>query len=95
MTLVPFGNVAYRVNGMSAFFAAATVAILTPLWIPVDLVIFETSLALYLAALRVLASIAFALLALSYRGSDSVVVARWSLVWLLVIPTVAAWLEPS
>ena len=67
---------------------AATFAILTPLWIPVDLLIFETSLALYLAALRVLASIAFALLALSYRGSDSVVVARWALVWLLVIPTV-------
>ena len=67
---------------------AATFSILTPLWIPIDLFIFETSLALYLAALRVMASIAFALLALSYRGSDSVVVARWGLVWLLVIPTV-------
>lgn len=67
---------------------AATFAVLTPLWIPVDLVIFETTLALYLAALRVMASIAFILLALSYRGSDSVVVARWGLVWLLTIPTV-------
>jgi len=67
---------------------AATFAVLTPLWIPVDLIIFESSLAMYLAALRVLASIAFVLLALSYRGSDSVTVARWGLVWLLVIPTV-------
>ncbi|MBI3446754.1 MAG: GGDEF domain-containing protein [Magnetospirillum sp.] len=67
---------------------AATFAVLTPLWIPIDLIIFETTLAMYLAALRVMASIAFVLLALSYRGSDSVAVARWGLVWLLVIPTV-------
>lgn len=67
---------------------AATFAVLTPLWIPIDLVIFETALAVYLAALRVLASIAFVLLAMSYRGSDSVVVARWALAWLLSIPTV-------
>lgn len=67
---------------------AATFAVLTPLWIPVDLIIFETALAMYLAALRVMASIAFVLLALSYRGSDSVAVARWGLVWLLTIPTV-------
>lgn len=67
---------------------AATFAVLTPLWIPIDLIIFETALAVYLAALRVLASIAFVLLALSYRGSDSMAVARWGLVWLLVIPTV-------
>lgn len=67
---------------------AATFAVLTPLWIPVDLYIFEPALAMYLAALRVLASIAFILLCLSYRGADSVVVARWGLVWLLAIPTV-------
>jgi diguanylate cyclase (GGDEF)-like protein len=67
---------------------AATFAVLTPLWIPVDLFIFETALGLYLAALRVLASIAFILLCLSYRGSDSVVTARWGLMWLLAIPTV-------
>jgi diguanylate cyclase (GGDEF)-like protein len=67
---------------------AATFAVLTPLWIPVDLYIFETALGMYLAALRVLASIAFVLLCLSYRGSDSVGVARWGLVWLLAIPTV-------
>ncbi len=67
---------------------AATFAVLTPLWIPVDLYIFETALGMYLAALRVLASIAFILLCLSYRGADSVTVARWGLVWLLAIPTV-------
>lgn len=67
---------------------AFTFAILTPLWIPVDLFIFETALGMYLAALRVLASIAFVLLGLSYRGADSIVVARWGLVWLLSIPTV-------
>ncbi|KIL98345.1 GGDEF domain-contatining protein [Paramagnetospirillum magnetotacticum MS-1] len=67
---------------------ALTFAVLTPLWIPVDLVIFETTLAMYLAALRVMASIAFVLLALSFRGSDSVTVARWGLIWLLTIPTV-------
>lgn len=67
---------------------AATFAVLTPLWIPVDLYVFEAALGMYLAALRVLASIAFLLLCLSYRGSDSVAVARWALVWLLAIPTV-------
>lgn len=67
---------------------AFTFAILTPLWIPVDLLIFETALGMYLAALRVLASIAFVLLGLSYRSADSISVARWGLVWLLSIPTV-------
>nr|WP_173980754.1 GGDEF domain-containing protein [Magnetospirillum sp. UT-4] len=65
-----------------------TFAVLTPLWIPVDLIIFDTALGMYLAALRVLASIAFVLLCLSYRGADSMLVARWGLVWLLAIPTV-------
>jgi diguanylate cyclase (GGDEF)-like protein len=67
---------------------AAAFAVLTPLWIPIDLFIFETTLAMYLAALRVLACIAFTLLALSYRGSDHVATARWALIWLLAIPTV-------
>ncbi|CAA7616066.1 FOG: GGDEF domain [Magnetospirillum sp. LM-5] len=72
-----------RVRLVSAVFA-----VLTPLWIPVDLFIFETALSMYLAALRVLASIAFILLCLAYRGADSVAVARWGLIWLLSIPTV-------
>ena len=67
---------------------AAVFAVLTPLWIPIDLMIFQTALGMYLAALRVLASIAFVLLCLSYRGADSASVARWGLVWLLSIPTV-------
>ncbi len=72
-----------RVRLVSAVFA-----VLTPLWIPVDLFIFETALSMYLGALRVLASIAFVLLCLSFRGADSIAVARWALVWLLSIPTV-------
>ncbi len=67
---------------------AIAFAILTPLWIPIDLMVFERTLAMYLAALRVLASISFTLLALSHRGSDSADVARWSLIWLLTVPTV-------
>jgi len=67
---------------------AITFAVLTPLWIPIDIYVFETALGMYLAALRVLASIAFVLLCLSYRGADSVTVARWGLAWLLAIPTV-------
>jgi len=67
---------------------AVTFAILTPLWIPIDIYVFETALGMYLAALRVLASIAFVLLCLSYRGADSATVARWALIWLLSIPTV-------
>lgn len=67
---------------------AFTFAILTPLWIPVDLIIFDRALGMYLAALRVLASVAFVLLGLSYRSADSISIARWGLVWLLSIPTV-------
>jgi len=66
---------------------AGTFAVLTPLWIPIDLAIFDTTLALYLAALRVMAAIAFVMLALSYRGADSPLVARFALIWLLAIPT--------
>lgn len=67
---------------------AVVFAVLTPLWIPVDLYIFDPALGMYLAALRVLASIAFILLCVSYRGADSIGLARWGLVWLLAIPTV-------
>ena len=67
---------------------AATFAVLTPLWIPVDLYIFNTTLGMYLAGLRLFASIAFILLGLSYRGADNVAMARWALIWLLAVPTV-------
>ncbi|CCG40289.1 GGDEF domain-containing protein [Magnetospirillum molischianum] len=66
---------------------AAVFAVLTLLWIPLDLAIFKTTMALYLAALRVLACIAFVLLALSFRRTDSPQAATLSLVWLLAIPT--------
>ena len=67
---------------------AATFAVLTPLWIPIDLYIFDTALGMYLAALRVLASAAFIALCLSYRTGDNPATARWGLIWLLAIPTV-------
>lgn len=66
---------------------ASVFAVLTLLWIPLDLAIFKTTMALYLAALRVLASVAFILLALSFRRTDSPQAATLSLVWLLAIPT--------
>lgn len=71
-----------RVRLVAAFFA-----VLTLLWIPLDLAIFKTTMALYLAALRVLATVAFVLLALSFRRTDSPHAAALSLVWLLAIPT--------
>ena len=67
---------------------AFTFAALTPLWIPVDLLIFDPALGLYLAALRVLAAIAFALLGVAYCGAEGIAMARWGLIWLLAIPTV-------
>ncbi|SEH43655.1 GGDEF domain-containing protein [Magnetospirillum fulvum] len=66
---------------------ATVFAVLTLLWIPLDLAIFKTTMALYLAALRVLASVAFVMLALSFRRTDSSHAATLSLVWLLAIPT--------
>lgn len=66
---------------------AAVFAVLTLLWIPLDLAIFKTTMALYLAALRVLASVAFVLLALSFRRTDNCHAATLSLVWLLAIPS--------
>jgi len=67
---------------------ALTFAGLTPLWIPVDFYIFEPALAASLAALRVLASIAFFLLVPFFRGADSIALARRGLSLLLAIPTV-------
>ena len=67
---------------------AAIFGVLTPLWIPIDFYIFQTALGMYLAALRLLASIAFILLVPFYRGADSIGIARWGLIWLLSIPTV-------
>jgi len=66
---------------------AGLFALLTLLWIPLDLAIFKPALALDLAALRVLASLAFTVLALSFRRADGPLSAQLALTWLLGIPT--------
>ncbi|WP_255448441.1 diguanylate cyclase [Telmatospirillum sp. J64-1] len=66
---------------------AAVFAILTPLWIPVDILVFDKALGLSLAALRVLATLAFAGIALSFRASEDMWAARRALVLLLAVPT--------
>lgn len=67
---------------------AAVFAILTPLWIGVDLSIFPEPLAWWLAGLRVMASVAFASVALAFRNTESMKVASLALASLLAVPTV-------
>ncbi len=67
---------------------ATVFAVLTPLWIPVDLLIFPGKLGIYLAILRAFASIAFILLVLYYRFSKGIIAAHHALGWLLMVPTV-------
>ena len=71
-----------RARAVAAMFTA-----LTLLWIPVDFISFPTELALKLAAGRIVASAAFAWLALSFVKSDSVGHAYGALVALYAIPT--------
>lgn len=66
---------------------AALFALLTPLWIPIDLLVFEAELSIPLAVLRVLAACAFGALAFSFKRTDSIATARWALVFLLSVPT--------
>ncbi len=66
---------------------AAVFGLLTPLWIPVDLWIFDSPLGLYVSVLRAAATLAFAGLALSFRHSESMASAHRSLAFLLSIPT--------
>jgi diguanylate cyclase (GGDEF)-like protein len=65
---------------------AAVFAVLTPLWIGIDMLVFPRDLWSALAVLRVVASFAFFMLAISYRGSDNIRAARIALMWLLAIP---------
>jgi diguanylate cyclase (GGDEF)-like protein len=67
---------------------AAVFAILTPLWIGVDLTIFPEPLAWWLAGMRVMASAAFAAVALGFRNTESMRTAHLALGALLAIPTV-------
>lgn len=65
---------------------AATFAVLTPLWIAVDLYFFPQPLSWWLAGLRLLASVAFGAVAVSYRNTEKVGRALQALASLLAIP---------
>ncbi len=67
---------------------AMVFALLTPLWIPIDLLVFDRELGMSLAVLRVLATLSFGMLAFSFRRSESIAMARWALAGLLAVPTV-------
>ena len=67
---------------------AAAFAVLTPLWVAIDVVIFPWPLWGWLAGLRVVASVAFGALALRYRVSDDMGSAWRGLALLLAVPTV-------
>ena len=62
-------------------------AVLTPIWAVVDYFVFPFSLWLSLAALRLSASAAFALIVLRYRPSGSLTNAYHALALLFIVPT--------
>lgn len=66
---------------------AAAFAVLTPLWVAIDVVIFPWPLWGWLAGLRFVASFAFGALALRYRVSDEMSSAWRGLALLLAVPT--------
>ncbi|MCW2245065.1 diguanylate cyclase (GGDEF)-like protein [Azospirillum fermentarium] len=66
---------------------AAAFAVLTPLWIIIDIMIFDWPLWGWLAALRVVASASFGALALGYRITDDIGSAWRGLALLLAVPT--------
>ena len=72
----------YRAKVVAALFA-----VLTPLWIPIDLLVFPSGLGLDFCYLRIAASVAFVLLIMSCRHKSSMTMARVALVGLLIIPT--------
>jgi diguanylate cyclase (GGDEF)-like protein len=65
---------------------AGVFSILTPCWIVIDMYLFAWPQWGYLAALRTVASLAFGMLALSYRGGEGIVQAWRALGWLLAVP---------
>jgi diguanylate cyclase (GGDEF)-like protein len=67
---------------------AATFALLTPIWIVIDVYFFPAPLCWYLAALRVAASVAFAAVAVGFRNTERISVALKALTSLLAVPTV-------
>lgn len=66
---------------------AGAFAILTPIWIPVDLMIFSSPLGLYIGLLRAAATVAFGAVALSFRSAEDINTAHRALGCLLAIPT--------
>lgn len=66
---------------------ATLFAVLTPLWIIVDLVVFNLPVALLLAAGRLVTSLAFAVLAMSFRDSARMKDAYRALAIMFAIPT--------
>jgi diguanylate cyclase (GGDEF)-like protein len=66
---------------------AALFTILTCLWVAVDFAFLPSDIATRLAYGRVVASVTFALLALSFRGSNSLNHAYFALVILFAVPT--------
>ncbi len=67
---------------------AALFALLTPLWIPIDIYVFPSRLGAAFTMLRIAAAIAFAVLFLATRGNRSMRSARWALTGLLITPSV-------
>ncbi len=67
---------------------AAVFGVLTPLWIVIDMMIFPWPLWGWLAMLRIIASVAFGMLALGYRTRDDMMSAWRGLALLLAVPTV-------
>lgn len=67
---------------------AGVFALLTPLWIVIDVLIFAWPLSGWLALLRIVASGSFGWLALCHRVSDDIGSARRGLALLLAVPTI-------
>jgi len=67
---------------------AGVFAVLTPIWIPVDLLIFSSPLGIYFGMLRAAATLAFGGVALSFRNAEDINAAHRALGCLLAIPTV-------
>jgi diguanylate cyclase (GGDEF)-like protein len=66
---------------------SAMFAVLTPLWIVVDFVVFDFPLSILLAGARLATTLAFVILALSYRESPHIKDAYRALAFMFVIPT--------
>ncbi len=67
---------------------AGLFAALTPLWIPVDLIVFPWRLAAYFSILRIFAALAFVALVVAFRSAGSMASAHRMLALLLLVPTV-------